>query len=419
VSPPPRGGPFSTTRVHLAVDLVLHAGASLRCASASLALLAQRLGLPSSFPCFSSIRNWLLRLGGYALRRALPVRPDWLWLVDHTIPIGDSKLLIILGMPLSAVTFSRRCLCLADLPLIALVPREHSNGDRVAVELNKASQRTGAPRLIVSDHGPDLRAGIGKYQDEHRHTAHVYDVAPKGALVLQPRWEKDPRWGAFFAEWGRTRAQVQQTELAALTGPAVRRKARFMNVGPILRFAQRVLRLLEGGEEELREKVKQKYGWLKEYERDIKQWQQQHEVVQRAVAFVRYHGLYRGAEEEVRRQWLDLEWTEGTEAVAEQRRQSVKEYGCLAEEGETLVGSTEVLESCLGKLKRLEAEQSGSGITGLALAVGAMVGQWTEAEIEQALQEVPQKEAERWVGRVFGKTVQWLRRHLFRLADEA
>jgi hypothetical protein len=124
--------------------------------------------------------------------------------------------------------------------------------------------------------------------------------------------------------------------------------------------------------------------------------------------------LYRGAEEEVRRGWLDIEWTEGTEAVAEQMRRYVKEYGGLAGEGETLVGSTEVLESCLGKLKRLEADQSGSGITGLALAVGAMVGSWTEAEVERALEEVPQKEAERWVSRVFGKTVQWLRRHLFR-----
>jgi hypothetical protein len=84
-----------------------------------------------------------------------------------------------------------------------------------------------------------------------------------------------------------------------------------------------------------------------------------------------------------------------------------------------LVGSTEVLESCLGKLKRLEADQSGSGLTGLAPAVGAMVGPWTEADVKQALEEVPQKEAETWASRLFGKTVPWLRRHLFRLADEA
>jgi hypothetical protein len=419
VSPPPSGGQFSTTLVHLAVDLVLHAGASLRCASASLALLAQRLGLPDSFPCFSSIRNWLLRLGCYALRRALPVRPDWVWLVDHTIQIGNCKLLIILGVPLAAVAFSQRCLRLADLQLIALVPMEHSNGDSVAQQLSEATKRTGVPRLIVSDHGTDLKAGIGKYRQGHAHTAHVYDVAHQGALVLQRRWEKDPRWGAFFTQLGRARAQVQQTELAALTAPAVRRQARFMNVGPILRFAQRVLRLLGAAEEKLREKIKEKYGWLKEYEKDVKEWQQQHEVVQRTLAFVRRHGLYRGAEEEVRRGWLDIEWTEGTEAVAEQMRRYVKEYGCLAEEGETLVGSTEVLESCIGKLKRLEADQSGSGLTGLALAVGAMVGPWTEADVKQALEEVPQKEAETWASRLFGKTVQWLRRHLFRLADEA
>ena len=118
MSPPPRGGHFSTTLVRLAVDLVLHAGASVRCASASLALLAQRLGLPDPSPCFSSIRNWLLRVGCYALRRALPVRPDWAWLVDHTVQVGKCKLLIILGVPLAAVPFSRRCLRLADLQLI-------------------------------------------------------------------------------------------------------------------------------------------------------------------------------------------------------------------------------------------------------------------------------------------------------------
>jgi hypothetical protein len=97
-----------------------------------------------------------------------------------------------------------------------------------------------------------------KYRQGQAHAAHVYDAAHQGALVLQRRWENDPRWGAFFAQLARTRAQVQQTELAALTPPAVRRQARFLNVGPILRFARRVLRLLERGEEGLRAKVQQK-----------------------------------------------------------------------------------------------------------------------------------------------------------------
>ncbi len=381
--------------------------------------MAMRLGLPTSFPCFSSIRNWLLRVGCYALRRPLPVRSDWAWFVDHTIQIGTCKLLIILGVPLSAVAFSRRCLCLADLSVIALVPMEHSNGDSVAQQLIEAAKRTGAPRLIASDHGSDLKAGISKYRQEQVNTLHVHDVAHHGALVLQQRWEKDPRWSAFFTHLGRTRAQIQQTALAALTAPAVRMKARFMNVGPILCFAQRVLRLLEKAEEPLRVKINEKYGWLQEYAQVIKEWQQQYEVVQKTLTFVRYHGLYAGAEEEVRRQWMDVEWSEGTEAVAEQMKQYVKEYGSLAREGETLVGSTEVLESCIGKLKRLEADQSSSGLTGLALTVGAMVGEWTEAEINQALEEVPQKEADRWVSQIFGKTVQCLRRDLFRLADEA
>jgi hypothetical protein len=419
LSPPPRGGLFSATVVHLAIDLVMHAGVSVRGAAGALTLVAERLALACPTPCFSSIRTWLLRLGCFALRRPLPARPDWVWLVDHTIQVEKRKLLIILGVPLAAVAFSQRCLTLADLQLIALVPMEHSTGARMAVELDKAKERTGAPRLIVADHCTDLKTGIATFQQHNQQTLYVHDVAHHGALVLQKQWDDDPRWNDFLARLGRTRAQIQQTELAALTAPALRMKARFMNVGPIVRFAMRVLRLLGRPDEKLGEKLQQKYGWLREYAGDIKEWQAQHEVVQRTVAFVRYHGLYQGAEEEVRRSWQDIEWSDATEQVAQQMKAYVKQYGSLAGEGETLVGSSEVLESCMGKLKRVQAEQSGSGLTGLALAVGAMVGQWSEADISQALDEVPLKEAEGWVGRLFGKTVQWMRRHLFHQADQA
>ena len=50
-------------------------------------------------------------------------------------------------------------------------------------------------------------------------------------------------------------------------------------------------------------------------------------------------------------------------------------------------GTTEVLESCFGKLKALEDGQSKSGFTGLVLSLGAMVSQWTTESLGEALEQ--------------------------------
>src|SRR5437867_9830459 len=55
-----------------------------------------------------------------------------------------------------------------------------------------------------------------------------------------------------------------------------------------------------------------------------------------------------------------------------------RKYGGQAKAGETLVGSTEVLESSFGKLKRLQGDASAAGFTGLVLALGALTGPRSE-----------------------------------------
>lgn len=107
-------------------------------------------------PCFSTIRSWLLRVGLYALSRPLDRTKPWLWLIDHTIQIGTQKILLIVGCPLDQVPFDQRALQLSDLQLVALVPMEISTGDAVEIELQNAALRTGVPRLLSSDQGPDL-----------------------------------------------------------------------------------------------------------------------------------------------------------------------------------------------------------------------------------------------------------------------
>jgi hypothetical protein len=227
------------------VDLFLHTGASLRCAAAAFAVVVRHFHLDIPVPSFTTIRAWVLRLGCYALLCPLPADVPWLWIIDHTIQVGAKKLFLIVGCPLSEIPFGQRCLSVVDLRLVALVPMEQSNPYLVDAELEKATQRTGAPRLIVSDQGGDLVKGIEHFQPRHANTVAVGDIAHHGAHVLENRWERDPRWKELLRRLGQTNQQIRQTADAFLVSPTLRNKARFMNVGPLLRFACRVLALLK------------------------------------------------------------------------------------------------------------------------------------------------------------------------------
>jgi len=362
-------------------------------------------------PSFTTIRAWVLRLGCHALLRPLPQDRPWLWIIDHTIQIGDKKLFLIVGCPLADVPFGQRCLSLADLHLIALVPMQESNQRLVDDELQKATQRTGAPRLIVSDQAGDLTKGIERFQQRHANALAVGDIAHHGANVLENRWERDPRWGQFLKRLGETNQQIRQTADAFLLSPVLRNKARFMNVGPVLRFARRVLGLLK--RERPNEKAKQRYGWLLEHEEDLAGWFEQHEVVDKTIKRVRLFGLNAGTLSELEKEWGVLSERTGTQMVRGHMRAYVSKNVRQAEPGETLAGSSEVLESAFGKLKAKVGESGKGELTGMALALGAILGEYDEEEVRQALDAVPQKKAEGTISRLLGPTLRWLRHQLF------
>jgi hypothetical protein len=402
-----RGGQFSVTVVRLAVDLVLQAGASMRGAAAGLSLIAARLGLDVAMPSYSAVRSWLLRLGCHALTCALP-SGVWVWLVDHTVQIGACKLLVIVGCLLKEAPLGERPLRQSDLHLVHLSLMEHSTQEAVAVELEHATQRTGVPRLIVSDQGGDLNGGVKRLQQQHTGIAHVHDLAHQAANVLKQRWGKDERWSALVARLAQAGAKLRQTREAHLLAPTMRPKARFMNVGPTLRFAGRVLKLLDTGTPSAR--TEEHYGWLREYREALTSWTSEQTVAEAAVRHVRTHGVGQDTVMALETAWSQVEWTPGARDVAARLRTAVRTEGAQAQPGESLVGSTEVLESTFGTLKRLEGSYAGDGFTGLSLALGAILGDRSEEQVREALEAVPKKEAEGWVRRLLGTTVQMFRR---------
>jgi hypothetical protein len=91
----------------------------------------------------------------------------------------------------------------------------------------------------------------------------------------------------------------------------------------------------------------------------------------------------------------------------------VRAESAKAEVSERLPGSTEVLESCFGKLKALEQDQSKSGFTGLVLSLGAMVSKRSVETIREGLEMCRVRDVWAWCKEKLGQSVQSKRKHAY------
>jgi hypothetical protein len=422
-TPCPTGGQWPTWCIALAIRLVTGVKLSLRATPRTLAAVFQTLrGRTTRVMSATTVRCWVMRLGLYALQRPLERNTDWAYLIDHTVQMGTIKCFAVVGVRLGRLLYPQRCLRSEDLQLIALVPMAQSSAATVEQALLDAALRTGVPRLIVSDQGGDVRAGIGRYCSHHAHTSATCDVAHKGANVLRKLLEADPSWPGFVTHLGQMKSKFQQTPLACCLGPSLRPKVRFMNLVAPLRWARWSLRVLDGpwpSGEALSDcqrevlatlesgSLKEKLGWLGDYREAIERWCQWHEVVQVVVRHGRRCGIAEDSVETLRRQFEAMKLTPSGQQVAESMMSFVQEqaWACWPD-GRRLIGSTEALESLFGELKALEGQQSEGGLTGLMLAVGALTSTWSDEELEQGLKATPWKKVNAWIEKHVGMTVQ-------------
>jgi hypothetical protein len=376
------------------------------------------LQLPLAVPAWHTGRLWLLRLGYYKLTRPKEQADDWVWIADHTVQIGAEKCLVVLGIRLSDLPPAGQCISHRDIELIALLPVDKSNKDVVYRQLEAMIDKTGVPRLIVGDHGSDLKAGVKRFCQEHSETVFVYDIKHKTAAVLKHELDRDETWLEFVRLATRTKNRVQQTSLAPLAPPNQRTKARYMNVDVLVRWGRGLLAFLDGQmTEEMTqfdlEQVREKLGWITRFRQPLEEWGELLQLTITTETFVRQQGLYHGAHLELTERLQYIAHTDLTRKVCTELVAFVAQESAKARPGERLLGSSEVIESVLGKLKRLEQDQAKSGFTGLLLTIGAMVSSNTSDVILKALETVSTKKVLAWCKKTLGRSVQAKRQHAF------
>lgn len=410
---PVRGHQFAAKMIAMCIHLANQIG--FRPAQRALQIVVQAMQLSLQVPSHDSIRRWTCRVGVGELQDTFSKDQQTLWMADHSVQIGVEKVLLIIGIELKDLPQPGQTLCLDQVKVLAVVPGQKWKKEDVARVYQKLAAQIGAPRFLVCDGAIELREPAETLEKDGRKTITLGDLKHHAANVLEKQIGRSQRFQAFLSQIGRTRNRTQQTELSHFAPPPLKQKSRFMNLGPLLKWAGMVLYHLSNPNSQSRsgitlERMQEKLGWLEEYRDDLKLWQACQELIDNALSFINHQGLSPGTSDRLRQhlgRTLSASWSyhetyyqvfSGLIEFVEQSEQKLKA-------GERAWLSTEILESLFGRFKRLEGQHSKGGFTSLLAAFPTLCGPLDATQVRQRLLEVNGQHLKQWLASTLGQTL--------------
>ena len=418
------GHRFAASMVALCVNLANVM--PYRAVSRALHIVTDALSVATLIPDRETIMRWTKRLGVDRLKQnQMPQKwkdhEDMIWIVDHSNQIGTQKVLVVLAIPASKLPPEGQTLSLDDLEVLAIEPGDSWKRDDVRRVYKKLAESVGRPRFVLCDGAVELRESVDVLRDDDHEVVVLRDFKHFAANRFESMIGRTERFKSFQSLMGKTRCQIQQTELAHLTPPGLKTKSRFMNIAPTIAWAYMVLGVLddpeadEAGVQDVA-KLEDRMGWLNEYRDEIENWHRCCEVIDLSLAWINTKGLWRNSGcllaqhlAQARKDHCEL-----SDQLQEQLVEFVMSSCEQLKDGERSWLSSETLESAFGLFKRREGQQSRSGFTGLIATLPSLIHCWTPAEVRAGLRRTSTKEAKQWIADHVGTTLSAKRKRAFK-----
>ncbi len=399
---------FGERMISLSVNVARSVG--FRGTERVLELFFDWLGVPQATPSRTSIRNWLQRQGIAELQQPLGPNENLVVMVDHSNQIGTEKVLVVLGVKASALPKPGQALKHEDARVLEVKPGSQWKTENMEQEYKAIADRYGTPRAVLIDGAPELRDGAKCLENRGNGTTVLRDFKHFAANVMKSLLGNDERFQKVGGQIGSTRSAIQQTELAHLTPPSPKQKARFMNLASTIRWMTMIIWLLRNPDAAAREgisaeRMQDKLGWVEQYADDIAVWQECQDVVSASLTFINEQYLFQGAAAGLQNVIGDSLKHDKSKELAKRLIDFVHDAEQQLHPDERLPMSTEILESTFGLYKQLERQHSKSGFTSLLACLPALLKPHTPEGVREAFERVSAKDVKAWVKKHFGSTV--------------
>jgi hypothetical protein len=366
-------------------------------------------------PHFTTSISWALRVGLHCLQQAQhPLDEKWVCVADFTIQIGSKKALIVLRVPVSALS-QGKALTLKQVEVIDLSLGERWNGERVNTVLLSLFGRCGWPSHVVSDCGSDIKKGIvDALVVAPNRASWISDVTHFVGNALKRYYAKLSLFQQFQTLCSRIRQRLQQTPFAFLLPPKARAKGRFLSVSRQAQWGLQTLTYLETKEREHAPEataLAQALRGLKSFKLFLMTFVRNTTCLNQVMKIVKTQGLSTASIQACQQTLCDLPVRS---PIRKEVSRYLQQYRPVVESSESpLLGSSDVIESLIGKAKqRLEANGR-SELNKSILLIPCLCGELSQDLVAEALSTVRVQDVTTWVAEHVGETMQSKRRREF------
>ena len=346
--------------------------------------LCFKLGF-SKIPCPNTIRNWACKMGYYRVHEVVEKSDElWVILIDESISIGCEKILLVLGIPLSKLNFSK-ALDLSELRVLAMEISKTWQAEEIAIVLQKVSKNYPIG-YIISDSGSNLKKSylLGDY-------LHIPDCTHSMANILASLYEKEPTFIAFCQQCSALRQRWALSKQTKFMPPKVGNKLRFANVFALILWAKKNL----DSWDILPDEVKNEFVFLTENKSFLLEFYAIQSSSLALQKILKIQGYSQETHQEIKvileksrqktyvKQAIFKEKTMAYLAILEAKK---------PKEIEKIQCSSDSIESAFGKLKQKISPNSSRKMTVFVLTLASIGSAYSVEEVKKGLETVKEKD---------------------------
>jgi len=357
---------YSTVLVSLCVSLFVYGGCSFRGVKRVLLCLELELGISlGGIPSKSSIENWVGKMGLFCYEKV--VAPSdfgpYAIILDESMSFGSARMMVALGVNANKV--KQGSLMMDEVWLLGFSVRTSWKWGEVKAFLEQVQEKAGSKAAyVISDGGVNLKKAI-----QEADITRICDVGHEICKFMEQSYKVDTRFKAWIEAVTKVRFQVYMTDTAYLIPPKQRTVARFTNLSGVATWAVKMLEAMPT----LSLKEQGTYGWLKDHEGLIREFEATFQMNESILKIVKNDGLSHKTIEQCiqicqnAQKWIPQKHREKIIAYLQEEKEKLPKEG-----HPNWHASSDILESLFGKYKSNAPTNPMNGVTSRALTMALM-----------------------------------------------
>lgn len=140
-----------------------------------------------------------------------------------------------------------------------------------------------------------------------------------------------------------------------------------------------------------------KLGWIYEFSEKLKDWKILVDIVETGSNYINFVGLFKNTHKDLEDELSEFTANESFGHISKELVLFVKKQEQNLSDDSRYLGSSEIIESVIGKYKGLQRDQVKGGFTGMLLGLAASVSDFSMDTVQKAISTVSTKKVWHWV----------------------